>query len=37
VAAAAGGTHARGLAAIADEQKTDLIVAGARGHSRLRE
>ena len=31
------GTHAQGLAAIADEQKADLIVAGAYGHSRLRE
>jgi nucleotide-binding universal stress UspA family protein len=37
VAAAAGGTHAQGLKAIANEQKADLIVAGAYGHSRLRE
>ena len=37
IAVAATGSHAQGLAAIADEQKTDLIVAGAYGHSRLRE
>ena len=37
LAVAAAGTHAKGLAAIADEQKADLIVAGAYGHSRLRE
>ena len=37
VAVAAAGSHAQGLAAIADEQETDLIVAGAYGHSRVRE
>ena len=37
LAAAAGGSHAQSLAAIAAEQKADLVVAGAYGHSRLRE
>ena len=37
VAAAAGGTHAQGLNMLAAEQKADLIVAGAYGHSRQRE
>jgi nucleotide-binding universal stress UspA family protein len=37
IAVAAAGAHAQGLAAIADEQKADLIVVGAYGHSRSRE
>jgi nucleotide-binding universal stress UspA family protein len=37
VAAIAAGSHAQSLNAIARERKGDLIVAGAYGHSRLRD
>jgi nucleotide-binding universal stress UspA family protein len=37
VAAPSTGDDATGLKAIAQEQRVDLIVAGAYGHSRVRE